>query len=168
MPCTNLISAKESSYYFHQIDTKVKARYQEFEDIFSQFIQNMDKSLELRHDAYVLFKTLDSKLRNNEPIRANEQRTLLKKFGQFRDDRDKLERLVESYRGYSDESRELKFPESKPSESSLMPGLWGTKKEIMINPDDDLGRLIILEVKMWLAAKLMIIDNYAVIVLRYH
>jgi len=164
---TNEISAKESNQYFHQNDNKVKARYQKFENNFSQFIQNMDKSLELRHDAKVLFKTLDSKLRNNEPIRADEQRTLLKKFDQFREDRDKLERLVKTYRGYSDESRELKFPVSKSSESNLKPGFWGTKKEILINPDDDLGRLITLEVKMWLAAKLMIIDNYAVIVLRY-
>ena len=164
---TNDISAKENNQYFHQIDNKVKAHYQKFENNFSQFIQNMDNSLKLRQEANLLFKALDSKLRNNEPIRADEQRTLLRKFAQFKDDRDRLEALVKTYSGYSDKSRELKFPVTKSSESNLKPGFWGTKKEILINPDDDLGRLITLEVKMWLASKLMIIDNYAVIVLRY-
>jgi len=163
----NELSAQISNQHFHQVDDTAKARYRGFEDNFSQFVQEMDISLKLRQDAKNLFKGLDTKLRSNDPIRADEQRTLLRKFAQFRDDRDRLEALVRPYNGYSDESRVIKFPVADNTGSKLEPGFWGSKKEILINPEDDLGRLIILEIKMWLAAKLMVIDNYAVIVLRY-
>ena len=161
------VSAQQDNHYISQIDTATNERYQKFESNFNEFIQNIDKSLKLRQDAKLLFKALDSKLRNNEPIRTDDQRTLLYKFTQFRDDRDHLEALVNNYNGYSDSNRVFKYPVINGSSTEIAPDSFETTDQILINPEDDYGKLITLEIKMWLAAKLMIIDNYAVIVLRY-
>lgn len=139
------------------------------EDKFSQFIKNVDISLQLRKDAHELFKRLDNKLSGNGHLTASNQQSIQLDLSKYRNNRERLEEIITDYRVYSEPDLSIVFPSNKQSglagrvgDSTKEPGF-----ELRINPDDELGRLMILEIKTWTAAKTIIFDNYVVELVRY-
>lgn len=157
------------SQYFLEVEANSVDRYNQFESKFRRFIQLVDTSLELRRDAKSLLDDMDRKLSGEEHLTAEEQQAIRRDFARFRENRDSFEQIISEFDVYTDEDVEFRFPTTSPSrvvEDAGILGL-GDNTELLINPNDDLGRLMILESKMWLAAKLIVVDNYVVTLLRY-
>lgn len=162
-------SYEPSSQYFRKVQENAVKRYEKFESQFRQFIQIVDANLALRRDAKLLFKEMDRKLKSDEHLTSKEQQALKQDFTLYRENRENLERVISPFGAYVNEDVTIKFPvagSSRVMEKTKSIGqLSGT--EIEINPNDDLGRLMILEIKMWLAAKLITFDNYVVMLVRF-
>ncbi|MHC4214525.1 MAG: YiiX/YebB-like N1pC/P60 family cysteine hydrolase [Planctomycetota bacterium] len=117
----------------------------------------------------MLFKEMDRKLRSDEYLTSEDQQALKRKFNRYRENRENLEQFISVFSVYSNEDVTVKFPATQPSRMTDEKDFLdlGSSTEVYINPHDDLGRLMILEIKMWLAAKLIIFDNYVVVLVRY-
>ncbi len=155
--------------YSRPVEEETIQRYQEFESLFRRFIQVVEANLELRRDVKALYAALDQKLRTQEHLTSKDKRALHDQFSEYRKSIRDLERFTDRFNDYSDSKVEFEFPSERPSQRERtegLPGLVGGTT-IHLNPDDDLGRLMIHEIKMWLSAKLLLIDNFVVILLPY-
>jgi hypothetical protein len=155
-----------SPRYFRKVEANSVERYQKFEGHFRQFIQIVEANLELRRDAKLLFRKLHRKLSGDDHLTSEDQQALKRKLTLYRENYESLKGFVSDFRIYSNNDVTVGFPADRPSqwleEVDLPSGI-----KISVNPQDDLGRLMILEIKIWLAAKLIVLDNYAVVVARY-
>ena len=166
----SILGAETSTpQYFLEVEANNADRYNQFEFKFRRFIQLVDTSLELRRDARSLFDNMDRKLSGEEHLTAEEQQAIKRDFARFRENRDSFEQITSDFGAYTDEDTEFRFPTTIPSEVIEDAGILGLgdSTELLINPNDDLGRLMILESKMWLAAKLIVVDNYVVTLLGF-
>lgn len=162
-------SEPSTSQYFRKVEENTVKQYEQFEVQFRQFIQIVKVNLELRRNARMLFKEMDRKLRSDEHLTSEDQQVLKRDFTLYRENRESLERFISNFSAYSDENATVKFPTTQPSRMIDKKDFVGSKSstKAYINPIDDLGRLMILEIKMWLAGKLIIFDNYVVTLVRY-
>ncbi|MBW2187447.1 MAG: hypothetical protein JRG71_13950 [Deltaproteobacteria bacterium] len=162
-------SEKSTAQYYRKVEEKAVKRYDQFEVLFRQFIQIVQENLELRRNAKMLFKKMDRKLRSDEHLTSEDQQVLKRDFTRYRENRENLERFISAFNAYSDEDVTVKFPATQPPRMTDKKDFMGlmSSTEVYINPHDDFGRLMILEIKMWLAAKLIIFDNYVVALVRY-
>ena len=167
----NTIKASEapSSGYFREVEDNAVGMYAEFETLFRQFIQIVEANLELRRSAKMIFKKMDNKLRSDEHLTSADQQALKREFTRYRINRRALERFISAFQVYSDENVTLVFPATQSSNTLEKEKFLGltSNTEVYVNPRDDLGRLMILQMKMWLASKLLIFDNYIVVLVRY-
>jgi len=162
-------SDKSTVQYFRKVEENAARRYKQFEVQFRQFIQIVEANLELRRNAKMLFKEMDRKLKSNEHLTSEDQQALKRDFTLYRENRENLEQFIRAFSAYGNENVTVIFPSTSPS---IVTGETGIKElksgtKVYINPHDDLGRLMIFEIKMWLAAKLIVFDNYVVVLVRY-
>ena len=154
--------------YFRQVEAQAAQRYDQFEERFREFIRVVDDSLALRRDAIGLFTALHAKLSGESHLTAANQRSLQANLERYRQNRVDLEAILDAYSAYSSEDVIIEFPAAEPSSSEDIERFLGfDETALMINPADDFGRLMILEIKMWLATKLLLFDNYVVVLVRY-
>lgn len=147
----------------------VSEKQAHFESLFNQYAQIVANNLMLRTDGKNLFREMDRKLRSNEHLTAEEQKSLKNNFARYRKNREDMEHFIADYNMYGDENISTVFPSNRPSQLLLknIDQLSGSNEGLYINPDDQLGQLMVLEIKMWLAAKLITFDNYVVVLVRY-
>jgi hypothetical protein len=158
--------AASSDPYVRAVDAGARLRYERFEASFRQFIRVVESSLQLRKDAHGLLKALNEKLSRDEPLTAADQRAIRADFSSYQANYEDLRRLAKPFGRYADEGVEVVFPFDGTSHDGTVSGT-GERRSIHINPADDLGRVMLLEFKMWLAAKLVVFDNYVVAIVRY-
>jgi hypothetical protein len=168
--CGPLQAAEEkASPYFRKVEEIAAKLYDEYEARFRRFIQVVEANLELRRSAKLLFKEMNRKLKSDEHLTATDQEALKRNFTRYRENREDLEEFLAFYDAYGDKAVTFIFPAEQslqmPDETDARGQGDGT--EIHISPHDDLGRVMILEIKMWLAAKLIVFDNYVVALARY-
>ncbi|NCF10789.1 MAG: hypothetical protein GWP66_08940 [Gammaproteobacteria bacterium] len=164
------VSAQQpvNASYFRQVEADAAQRYDEFEKRYREFIQLVEQSLALRRDAIELFTKLHEKLGGESHLTAANQRALQENLERYRHNSAELEVFLEAYAAYSSAEVNIEFPTGEPSSSETIESLFGSgETALRINPTDDFGRLMVLEIKMWLAAKLMQFDNYVVVLVRY-
>lgn len=166
-----IVGASETTQppYPRHTEDRLKARYNEYEYFFRQFIQVVEDSMELRRDALSFFRELHTKLVGDEHLTSANQQMIKDNLQRYRENRDSLEDIVNNFDRYSDPDVNLIFTvDSKSQElKEKPPPNKGDHVHFYINPNDDLGRLMILHIKTWLASKLIIFDNYVVVLVRY-
>ncbi len=159
----------ENVQYHRDVSKKLIIRYSHFEMNFRIFIQAIEDSLILRRDALDFFSKLHNKLTSDQHLTAAEQQAIVRHIKLYRADRDRFNQLMDTYSTYSKPALKITFssgqPSKDPTELNSKNSQPGT--ELVINPEDDLARLMVLESKMWLASKMMLLDNYAVVLVRY-
>jgi hypothetical protein len=136
--------------------------YERFESRFRQFIRIVEENLTLRRDARAHFRKLYENLGGGGYLTSEDQQTLYRNFTLYSRNRDELKRLTGPFNGYSERDVTFVYPATQPSKRTVDRGQAQEDggAAIIVNPDDDLGRLTILEIKMWLAAKLVLADSY--------
>ncbi|MGI9570613.1 MAG: YiiX/YebB-like N1pC/P60 family cysteine hydrolase, partial [Desulfobulbia bacterium] len=167
--CTASVGSELLPEYPRITEEAVRERYSEFEFRFRKFIRTVDQSIELRKDAESLFEALNRKLSSDGYLTSADQQAIQQDLAQYRENRDSLKRLVENFSFYSDKNTEVLFPADLPSSDLVQNSsqYQSSTRILRINPEDDLGRLMILEAKLWLASKLIVYDNYVVVLVRY-
>lgn len=162
-------SEKTSLRYFRTVEASTLEHYDHFETRFRKFIQTVETSLELRRDAKSLFNALDRKLSSGGHLTSTDQQALKRDLNTYRENYIELGQFAQTYGAYGDAGVAINFPARRPSSGleQLSKPDQRPEAQLFINPDDDLGRLMILEVKLWLAAKLLVFDNYVVVLARY-
>ncbi len=164
------VSAQQpvNASYFRHVEANAAQRYNQFETRFRAFIRVVEEGLALRRDAIELFTTLHAKLSGEGHLTAANQRTLQAHLERYRQNSAALDAMLEVYAAYSSADISIEFPSTEPSSSEAIESFFSSRETVLrINPSDDFGRLMILEIKMWLAAKLMQLDNYVVVLVRY-
>ena len=167
--CTK-VSIKESDLkHLHELKEDTMKGKDQFEISFRQFIRIVDESLELRRDAKIFFKELNRKLSNDIHLTSEDQQKMQDDLTLYRNNHSSLEIVVEKFNSYNHRNITIVFPSSRASEIVENVNSSGEiiNVEIYINPNDEIGRLAILEIKMWLSSKLITMDNYVVILVRY-
>jgi len=160
-PHIHLNATDEGEALYHrEVEARAANRYQAYEALFRQFIQIVESNLELRRDAKLLFRNLHRNLSTDDHLTSEEQQALKRKLTLYRENYEALAQFVSPLQSYSISNVTIQFPVSGPTGRP-------SETQIVINPSDDLGRLMILEIKMWLAAKLIVLDNYVVVLARY-
>lgn len=167
--CTK-VNVKESDLqHLYELEGDTTQAMDQFELSFRQFIRIVDESLGLRLDAKFFFKELNRKLSNDMHLTSADQQKMQDDLTAYRNNHSNLELVVQNFNSYNARDIKIIFPSDRASEIIENVNSKGQIKdvELYINPNDDLGRLVILEIKMWLASKLITMDNYVVILVRY-
>lgn len=153
----------------NQKNVRNVAGHELFEMRFRQFTEAVDRGMELRIEAKEFFKKLNRKLSADEHLTSADQETIRRHLRVYRENRDTLVAITSPYAYYFAKEDTVEFSASSATERIVRRSENGGRESVLvrINPGDDLGRLMILEIKMSLAAQLMVLDNYVVALVRY-
>ena len=114
-----------------------------------------------------MFDSLHRKLSTDDHLDAADQQQVYDRLSRYRVNRSDINGLIAPFQFYTDSDVRIDIVSDSPS--SIEQVTSGRLKTIRlsINPNDDLGGALGLEMKYWLAGKLLIYDNYVVVLARY-
>ncbi|MDJ0896336.1 MAG: YiiX/YebB-like N1pC/P60 family cysteine hydrolase [Alphaproteobacteria bacterium] len=148
--------------YYRDVDPETAVEFDQFEDLFRRFLPEVATNLELRENALSLFEDLNVRLRTRDHLTNKDIRRLRQHLSRFREHRENLDEYIKRFEPYSNQDVTLKFPAVGPSGIKERDGFMGFMRgrTVAINPEDDRGRLMILQLKMWLSAVTIVYDSY--------